>query len=67
MAEEKNLGIILQEDLKCCPFCGMQAQLTHLESYKEWYLSCTYLECPMKPFRCFSNAREAIEAWNKRV
>lgn len=53
-----------KQELKPCPFCGNEAELTHYEV--DGYLPhCT--RCDGMIEHWFSEKEEAIKAWNKRT
>ena len=57
------------EELKPCPFCGGEAKLIYAK-VQDWYMPvCKTSGCPASNngANTVTLAKEAIEAWNKRI
>ena len=56
------------EELKCCPFCGGEAEIYYHPREDEGlyavYIFCKHCDASSRPFL---NEKIAIEAWNRRV
>ena len=51
-------------DLKCCPFCGGEAEMLNY-SPTEWLVHC--IECDGMVENWRKTKQEAIEQWNRRT
>ena len=56
------------EELKKCPFCGLEAKLHVIKGFREEIVSA-FVECNNcgTSTKCYSTEAGAIEAWNNRV
>ena len=59
------------DDLKPCPFCGGEAEVTDEDSYGfsdgDWFVCCTECHTYLGFDSQYETPQEAIEAWNARV
>ena len=54
-------------ELKCCPFCGAEAELMIFNSeYGTVTVGCTNEDCDITMGKAFFTDEEAIEHWNRR-
>ena len=54
-------------ELKCCPFCGAEAELMIFNSeYETVTVRCTNEDCDITMGKAFFTDEEAIEHWNRR-
>lgn len=54
-------------ELKCCPFCGGEAELMIFNSeYGTVTVGCTNEDCDITMGKAFFTDEEAIEHWNRR-
>ena len=58
-------------ELKPCPFCGSEAELTIVPGYFKsglsssgWHVRCLNCYCSQPPYM---SDHDAVEAWNRRV
>ena len=56
-------------ELKPCPFCGGDAELSHKRNLNTWIVECSNQDCPASYMigADFETEAEAIEAWNRRA
>lgn len=54
------------EEIKPCPFCGKDAELTENEDYY-WYVECTECCARGEWFYGYKEKDKAIKAWNRRM
>lgn len=58
------------EELKKCPFCGGEAEVSFYKSTESWYVECALSKGSCATIPCtypYSTKEEAIEAWNRRA
>ena len=61
----KKLKIrFVSDELKQCPFCGGEAELSEDEFFCRYSVACT--ECGAGT-DAYGNERDAMDAWNKRI
>lgn len=58
-------------DIKTCPFCGGEAEVTDEDSYGfsngDWMICCNECHAYLGFDSQYETPQEAIEAWNRRV
>ena len=59
------------EELKPCPFCGGEAEVTDEDSYGfsngDWFVCCNECHTYLGFDSQYETPQEAIEAWNRRI
>jgi len=61
------------DNIKCCPFCGNNAQLIARPIFNEYFIMCTNLQCKAEIGIFVNNNKvgftkeQVLYAWNKRI
>lgn len=53
-------------ELKACPFCGGQPEVTSAISGSRWYVECNNEDCVSMPDVSARTREYAVAAWNTR-
>ena len=54
-------------ELKPCPFCGKQPEVTQTNSGRTYFVECKNNHCESVVYTGGSTLKEAAEKWNKRA